>query len=235
MNKYNIFININTEINKIYFTINNSISKKNVFYKNINLEYSIDDKLNFQKNFEKIFKEIILEAERKLQIQIYKINLMIENKIINAIEITIRKNFENKNIDKSSIEYSIQDIRQKIIENHSEKKIVHIVIKKCLMDNEEYNNVPIGKKCGKLTIELSFIYLQNFLVSKIESILTNFQIQTNRVICTNYAKSLLSTDVDDISQAGLVVLSDKNINEVTIYPKKLTKLGFFEKLFHIFS
>ena len=54
-----------------------------------------------------------MEAERKLQIQIYKINLMIENKIINAIEITIRKNFENKNIDKSSIEYSIQDIRQK--------------------------------------------------------------------------------------------------------------------------
>ena len=89
---------------------------------------------------------------------------MIENKIIDAIEITIRKNFENKNIDKSSIEYLIQDIRQKIIENHSEKKIVHIVIKKCLMDNEEYNNIPIGKKCGKLTIELSFIYLQNFCI-----------------------------------------------------------------------
>ena len=176
-----------------------------------------------------------MEAERKLQIQIYDINLMIENKIIDAIEITIRKNFENKNIDKSSIEYLIQDIRQKIIENHSEKKIVHIVIKKCLMDNEEYNNIPIGKKCGKLTIELSFIYLQNFLVSKIESMLTNFQIQTNKVICTNYAKSLLSTDVDDISQAGLVVLSDKNINEVSIYPKKSTKLSFFEKLFHIFS
>ena len=166
MNKNNIFININTEINKIHFIINNSISKKNVFYKYLYLEYSIDDKLNFQKNFERIFKEIVLEAERKLQIQIYDINLMIENKIIDAIEITIRKNFENKNIDKSSIEYLIQDIRQKIIENHSEKKIVHIVIKKCLMDNEEYNNIPIGKKCGKLTIELASSICKIFLYQK---------------------------------------------------------------------
>ena len=55
MNKNNIFININTEINKIHFIINNSISKKTVFYKNINLEYSVEDKLNFQKNFEKDF------------------------------------------------------------------------------------------------------------------------------------------------------------------------------------
>ena len=49
--------------------------------------------------------------------------------------------------------------------------------------------------------------------------LNNLQIQTNKVICTNYAKSLLSTEIDDISQAGLVVLSEKNINEVSIYQK----------------
>ena len=65
--------------------------------------------------------------------------------------------------------------------------------------------------------------------------LNNLQIQTNKVICTNYAKSLFSTEIDDISQAGLGVLSEKNINEVSIYPKKSTKLSFFEKLFHIFS
>ena len=67
---------------------------------------------------------------------------------------------------------------------------------------------------------MNFIYLQNIFVSKIESILNNFQINVDKIICTNYAKSLLTADIEDITKAGLTVLEDKNINEVGIYPKK---------------
>ena len=33
----------------------------------------------------------------------------------------------------------------------------------------------------------------------------------------------------------LAVINESNLNEVTIISKKTTKLGFFERLFHIFS
>ena len=68
-----------------------------------------------------------------------------------------------------------------------------------------------------------------------ELILKNHQIDLNRIICTNYAKSLLSSDLEDLPRAGLAALSDRNLNEISTYSKKSTKLGFFEKLFHIFS
>ena len=61
------------------------------------------------------------------------------------------------------------------------------------------------------------------------------QIEINKIICTNYAKSLLNFDIDNLSRAGLAVLGDSNLNEVRVYSKKITKLGFFEKLFHIFT
>ena len=234
MNNFLFFININTVLNQLHFFINSSNETQAIFYKKINLDNFSENEFQF-KSFEKILKEIIVEVENKFRTQINKVNLMLENQSSDFIEITIEENFEDKNINKTSLEYLFQNIRQQIIMNHPEKKIVHIIIKKCSINGEEYNNIPIGKKCKKLIIELNFIYLQNIFVSKIESILNNFQINVDKIICTNYAKSLLTTDIEDITKAGLTVLEDKNINEVGIYPKKITKLGFFEKLFHIFS
>ena len=234
MNNFLFFININTVLNQLHFFINSSNETQAIFYKKINLDNFSENEFQF-KSFEKILKEIIVEVENKFRTQINKVNLMLENQSSDFIEITIEENFEDKNINKTSLEYLFQNIRQQIIMNHPEKKIVHIIIKKCSINGEEYNNIPIGKKCKKLIIELNFIYLQKIFVSKIESILNNFQINVDKIICTNYAKSLLTTDIEDITKAGLTVLEDKNINEVGIYPKKITKLGFFEKLFHIFS
>ena len=72
-------------------------------------------------------------------------------------------------------------------------------------------------------------------MSKIELLLNSHQIFINKTICTNYAKSLLNSDIEDLSKAGMVAIKDANLNEVGIYPKKSAKMGFFEKLFHIFS
>ena len=103
------------------------------------------------------------------------------------------------------------------------------------MDGEEYNNIPLGKSCKSLVIEINFIYFQKSFISSLELILKKHQIDTDRIICTNYAKSLLSSDLEDLPKAGLAALSDRNLNEISTYSKKSTKLGFFEKLFHIFS
>ncbi len=235
MNNFHVFININTVLHKLDFFIYSNNETKTIFYKKINLVNFLENEPNDTKNFEKILKEIIIEVENKFRTQINNVNLMFENLSSEYIEVTIKENFEDKNINKTSLEYLLQDIRQQIITNHPEKKIVHIIIKKCSIDGEEYNNIPMEKKCKNLTIELNFIYLQKLYVSKIKTILNNYQIDIDKTICTNYAKSLLTTDIDDLSKAGLTVLEGNNINEVGISPKKLSKLGFFEKLFHNFS
>ena len=67
---------------------------------------------------------------------------------------------------------------------------------------------------------MNFIYLQNNFVSKIESILNNFQINVDKIICTNYAKSLLTADIEDITKAGLTVLEDKKILTRSVFTQK---------------
>ena len=235
MNNFQIFININIIDRNFVFLLKKIYQSKPLFQNILKLDTTKNTELLVEKNFGTFLKNNILEVEKKYRISVDKINLMIENEKQNNIEITFKKNFENKNIDVTSIEYLFQDIRQKVTKNHPEKKIVHIIIKKCFVDDEEYNNIPFGKKCKNLVIQICFIYLKNQLVSKLELLLQEHQIQINKVICSKYAKSLLSADHDDLSNAGMAILNDNNFNEIGIYSKKITKMGFFEKLFHILS
>ena len=66
-------------------------------------------------------------------------------------------------------------------------------------------------------------------------IFKNYQIKLNSVICGNYALSLNEIDESNPLEGGLKVLNGENIKEVYILPKKPAKLGFFEKMFHLFS
>ena len=41
--------------------------------------------------------------------------------------------------------------------------------------------------------------------------------EINKIISTNYAKTLLNFDINDLSRAGLAAIDDTNLNEVEIY------------------
>ena len=230
MNSFKIFININIFLKKIDVLINTDKEKIPVYSKSIKIQTS-----TIFEDLENILKKTILEIENKFRISVNNVNLMIEYQNLKSINITIKENFENKILSKTGIEYLLQDLRQQIIENHPEKKFVHMIFKKCFVDGEEYNNIPIGKNCKTFVIEVCFIYLKKDLINKLEILLRSHQIEINKLICTNYAKSLLNTEIDDLHKASLAVINESNLNEVTIVSKKMTKLGFFEKLFHIFS
>ena len=235
MNNLQVFFNININKKKIDFLITKMNEPNSIFFKNYILDESNGNQFFSFEKFEIILKKTILEMERKLHIAIDRVNLMIEEEELSTIDVTIKENFENKNINKTTIEYLLQDIKQQIAENHQEKKIIHLIIKKCFMDGEEYNNVPFGNKCKNFVIDLSFIYLKKSILSELNILMKNHQIEINKIISTNYAKTLLNSDINNLSKAGLAAINNSNSNEVEIYSKKTRKLGFFEKLFYIFT
>ena len=128
MNSFKIFININIFLKKIDVLINSDNEKIPVYSKSIKIQTSI-----IFKDLENILKKFILEIENKFRISVNNVNLMIESQKLQSINITIKENFENKILSKTGIEYLLQDLRQQIIENHPEKKFVHMIFKKCFV------------------------------------------------------------------------------------------------------
>tara|TARA_B100000579_G_scaffold427988_1_gene437450 strand:- start:237 stop:944 length:708 start_codon:yes stop_codon:yes gene_type:complete len=235
MNNFQFFININLKNMMIDFIIISNDEINPIFHKSINLENLDNNNLSFN-NLDEIMKALILDVEKNLKkITFQKVNLMIEDPSLNSIDLTLKENMENKIINKNKIEYLLKDARYQLIKNHPEKYIAHIIIKKCYIDDEEYNYVPFEINCKNFIIDLSFIYLKKKLILQFEKLLKNQQLEVNKIICTNYAKSLLNDDIDNVSKAGLAALKDINLNEVSVILKKKAKMGFFEKIFHIFS
>ncbi len=235
MSKFEIFFNIDIKNFKLNVFIIDTISEDILLTKDFKFEKSqysnflIIDKIN------NILKELIIEIEKNLDTSVNKINLMVEQENSYNIDLSIKTNFENKIIDKKDIEYLIQDLRQQLLANYPDKKFIHILVKKCFIDLDEYNIIPIGNKCKNFIIDLSFIHIPKKLLNGLEDLFNEHQIFVNKVICSNYAKTLIVTDVDNLSKAGLNILKGSNLNEIGIIPKKIKKIGFFEKLFHIFS
>ena len=235
MSNFEIFFNIDIKDFKLNVFIVDKINGNNLLNEDFNFDkfsnsnFSIIDKIN------NILKKLIVQIEKQINVSVSKINLMIEQEISHNIDLSIKTNFENKNIDKKNVEYIIQNLRQQLLINNPDKKFIHILVKKCLIDEEEYNIIPIGKKCKNFVVHLSFIYLPKKLLKGLEKLFNEHQIIINKVICTNYAKSLVVSEFDNLSKSGLNILRGTNLNEVGIISKKTNKLGFFEKLFHIFS
>ena len=161
---------------------------------------------------------------------------MIDNPETLSIYTSVKKNFDNKKIHKNQIEYLIEDLKQQILKNSSDIKIGHILVEYYFLDGEMYNKLPIGETCKDLVIQTRFICFSKVFTDSLEDLFFNYQIDINKIICTNYARSLLENDfMDNLAEAGLRVVDGFNTNEVDINSKKTIKEGFFEKLFHIFS
>ena len=235
MNNLEIFFNISIKYFNLDIFIINTLNGNIILSKNFNFDKSSQSNSLIIEKINEILKKLIVEIEKQINLSVNKINLMIEQENYQNIDLSIKTNFENKNIDKRSVEYLIQNLRQQLLINNRDKKFVHILVKKCFMDEEEYNIIPIGKKCKNFVVELSFIYLQKNLFKEMEKLFNEHQILINKVICTNYAKTLMVSEFENLSTIGLNILKGTNLNEVGIIPKKIKKIGFFEKLFHIFD
>ena len=234
MNNLEFFLNLSP--NKINTILIDKGSKNKIFNKDFDFENNFNDAKVVINNLNKILKNLIIDVEKKISNPINKINLMIDNPETLSIYTSVKKNFDNKKILKSQIEYLIEDLKQQILKNSSDIKIGHIIVENFFLDGEIFNKLPIGETCKDLVIQTRFICFSKVFTDSLEDLFFNYQIDINKIICTNYAKSLLENDfVDNLAEAGLRVADGFNTKEVDINSKKMIKVGFFEKLFHIFS
>ena len=151
------------------------------------------------------------------------------------IEISTKKSYDLKQIQKDQIQYLIQDLKQQILTSNKDLKILHIIIENYIIDGNKIHEIPLQINCKNLIIEAKFICVKKNLADFFYRIFKNYQIKLNSVICGNYALSLNEIDKSNLLEGGLKVVNGENMKEVHILPKKQAKLGFFEKMFHLFS
>ena len=228
---FETYLNISSDKLRIYLFDKKKL--KNLYFKEQSFE---NDKVFLDFNIlKKFLEDNIYKIEKLIGEFIKNIILIVESKTILKLNVGLKKkNYENI-VTKKFLENLLIELRDLISENYQDYKIMHIHITSYLFDKNNYSEFKADINCKNLGLETQFISLPNNFVLEIDKVLENFQIKTSSYLHENYLKSLFKEKKIELSEMAYKSQQGYNANEISIIPKNVKKIGFFEKFFQLFS
>ena len=228
---FETYLNISPDKIGIYLFDKNKLV--NLYFKEQNFKNNnnfID--INFLNEF---LENNIFKIEKLIGRFIKNITLILDSENILTLNIGLKKKNYEKIITKKFLENSLIELKDLINENYQDYKIMHMHIINYLFDHRYSSEFEDNVICKNLGIEIQFIFVPNKLILEIDKILVNFQIKSRNYLNQNYLQSLFKDQKISLSEMAYKSQKGYNTNEVSIIPKNLKKLGFFERFFQLFS
>ena len=164
-----------------------------------------------------------------------KINVIIQNKTILNLDLSVKKKNYSQNISDVFLKNILTDIKDLFKESYREYKLMHMLINKYIINEEIYTSLKDEINSDEICLEIKLISISNLIVFEIENILKKYQIQVINYFDKKYLKDFFKDEQLEISYMANKTLNGINDNEVLLTSKNTKKLGFFEKFFQLFS
>ena len=164
-----------------------------------------------------------------------KINVIIQNKTILNLDLSVKKKNYSQNISDVFLKNILTDIKDLFKESYREYKLMHMLINKYIINEESYTSLKDEINSDEICLEIKLISISKLVVFEIENILKKYQIQVINYFDKKYLKDFFKDEQLEISYMANKTLNGINDNEVLLTSKNTKKLGFFEKFFQLFS
>ncbi len=165
--------------------------------------YLIEQKINF------IFKEVIFVAD------------CFESC---AINFTGFKKLNGSQLSKENITYILNQLKLKISEVENQKKILHILNSKYILDKKEIDNLPIGLFGNLYSQELSFILIENNDYKNLNKVLENCNLRLKRVISKKFLDGVNIINKNLNLETFLKIQINENDTEIIYFENSALKL-----------
>ncbi len=206
---------------------------KNLYKKELNYQSS-SDKIDFNL-LNKFLEENIFSIEKVAGNFVNKINVIIQNKSILNLDLTVKKKNYSGNITNLFLEKTLSDINDLFQESYSQYKLMHMLINKYTINGVSFTSFKNQINSDEIFLEIKLISISNLIIFEIENILKKYQIQVNNYLDKEYLKNFFKNEQLEISLMANKILNGINHNEVLLTPKTTKNLRFFEKFFRLFS
>ena len=162
MNEKNLNVFIDFGSSKIRLGAYNNEASKNIFIMERDCISNFNLKKFDIKNSTEIIRDLIKSAEKKVDKHINNINLMIDTPDMFSIDISIKKNFDSKKNLQNDIKSLLNEAKILVQKNYYNQKIIHMIVKKFIIDDDEFFEVPkIEINYDYLILEIKFICFSN--------------------------------------------------------------------------
>jgi len=217
--------------------------KKIIILGNTNLENKIfKEEFILQKEHEDIdlnqldefLHQNVLKIEKKSKNFIKDIYIILDSNIFLPIEISIKRNNYEENIDINNLKHILYEAKEDCQKTLQGNKISHMLINCYKFDGNSYSYLPKDIKCKNYSVDIKFICISNDFYRSLEDILKKYQISLNQVLSAKYIENFLGDPDENIFSMAKKIINGHNPNEVSLINKSLKNKGFFEKFFNFF-
>ena len=196
------------------------------------------DKLNLKNDFNRIKKfldENIFQIEKKFNLYIENIYLIIEDENFVKTDVSLTKEFNYLSSDFNNILGDLSMIKESVLKSNDDFQLIHMIINKFIVDKKDYSELPDQLDKKNFFLEIKLICLEKKRLINLKKILSEYQISIHKILNYEYVDTFKKSDLDNISVLATKLLWGLNKNEINLKEKHSKNIGFFEKFFKFFS
>jgi len=196
------------------------------------------DGLDFENKFinlKKFLDDNIFKIEKKFSLYVNDIYLIIDDKDLINIDVSLIKDFEYLSSDFKYIQSDLQNIKDSVLKSNFDFELVHMVISKFIIDQNEYFELPKDINQKNLFLEIRLICLKKEVLSNFKKILSNYEISIQKILNYKYIDSFKTDQMVNTSLIASKLINGLNKNEINFIKRRPKNAGFFEKFFKFFS
>ena len=216
----------------VIYVIDNVTNEKIYSEKLVSKENFLDLKFN---ELNKFLELNVFKIEKILRNFINDIYIIWDSKEFHSIRLSIKKNNNGNLINFDTLIHPLNDLKNLCQSNLQDKKIIHFLIEKYVIDNKSYTSLPKDINCNVFSLDTEFICLSKNLIKNIEKILKKYHISLNQILYARYVEKFKDKTDTSIFKTASRIISGQNKNEVVLIDKIEKNKGFFEKFFNLFS
>lgn len=221
--------------NKIYvcfFETGKNILKDSIVFE---IPGELNNNLNF-KIILKLLRDNIRKLEKKLGFFINEGNISIQSNTYQSISFSIQNIFDEKELNEQVISNLVQSGLQYFNIQSKDLSVIHIIVKKYIIDDKVYNFLPNKEKFNKIILEIELICLNKSLIEKIKNLFKECKIHINKIVSYDYAKKFLNKELDTtMCISAKRVVNGINESEVKIQEFSQRKTSIFDIIFNFFD
>ena len=219
--------------NQFIIYVSEILSNEKIYSEKLVIENNYTE-LKFDK-LDEFLNSNIFKIEKKLNSFIKDIYVILDSKEFHSVKLSIKKDNNGNLINSKALIHPLNDLKNLCQSNLQNKKIIHFLIEKYVIDNKFYTTLPENINCNIFSLDTEFICLSKNLIENIEKILKKYHISLNQILSASYVEKFKDNTDNTIFTTASRIISGHNSNEVLMVDKINKKQGFFERFFNFFN
>ena len=135
----------------------------------------------------KAIRSCISIAEKKAEILLKKINVILEGPELLSTKFTKHKKINGSKIQKDDIDFLLKEAKKQLILNDKKQTIIHIFNHNYVVDGKAFHDEPIGVYADSLSHEMTFITIPKNNLKNINQTFNDCDIEIERLISNTFA------------------------------------------------